>query len=136
MIVGAIALGLTAKYDGAFAPMPLFAIPEALTLILGEIRVLSYGATRRQRISPLFLFYVPLWGRRWLSSGLKSMAGRYIAGWIPAIILYALIFSREIIQQSYFQMPFAAFICLATGYAFIGLESIPGISLLPPWPLL
>ena len=122
MIVGAIALGLTARYDGAFAPMPLFAIPEALTLSYwGKYGFVIWRYATAENFTLIFVLCAVV-GAALALSGLKSMAGRYIAGWIPAIILYALIFSREIIQQSYFQMPFAAFICLATGYAFYWLR--------------
>jgi len=118
LIVGAIALTFTAGYDGAFARIPWFGIPEAFTpAYWGKYGWTIWRYATAENFTLIFVLSAVL-GAVLALSGLKSMAGRYIALWIPAIILYTLIFSREIIQQSYFQMPFAAFISLAIGYAF------------------
>ncbi len=44
-------------------------------------------------------------------------AARYIAGWIPAIALYCVLFSLPMSQNSYCQMPMAGLVCLASAYA-------------------
>ncbi len=122
LIMGAIAWGLSCGYDGAFASIPLFGISEAFTTaywVKYGFSVWRYATA--ENFTLIFVLFAVL-GAGLALSGLKSMAGRYIAGWIPAIMLYVLIFSREIIQQSYFQMPFAVFICLSAGYVFYWLK--------------
>lgn len=118
LVMGAIALGLTVRYDVSFAPMSLSGIPEVFTpAYWGKYGWTIWRYATAENFTLIFVLFAVL-GAGLAMSGLKSMPGRYIAGWIPAIMLYILIFSREIIQQSYFQMPFAVFICLSAGYAF------------------
>lgn len=52
----------------------------------------------------------------------RCLLKRYLIGWIAAIVLYMMLFSQELTQQSYFQLPFAGFICLSAGYFLFRLK--------------
>lgn len=53
----------------------------------------------------------------------RGILERYLIGWMAALIPYAMIFSRELPQQSYFQIPFAGFVCLSAGYFLFRLKA-------------
>lgn len=47
----------------------------------------------------------------------KTSLDRYIIGWALGIIVYGILFPRELYQNGYAQMPFLALVCIACAYA-------------------
>lgn len=122
LVFGVIALVLTAGYEGVFYEFAFSRINEIASLAYWKKYAFTIWRYATAENFTLVFVLFALLGTAVALPGLKSVPGRYLLGWIPAMTAYFLIFPQEITRQSYFQMPFAAFICLAIGYLFSWLK--------------
>lgn len=54
----------------------------------------------------------------------KDLLSRYIIGWSSTAVLYMVIYSGNLYQNNYFQMPFLALACISSAYALRSVSAI------------